>query len=102
MNERILELGVGGIFALMLLREIIPHIKNGRNGWKVQLKDLWEWHKPDPETGRFAWYERDQEVVRLIREVNENISAQTKILESVCRESFKTRTEIIAEIKKKS
>jgi len=74
--EAVSQYGVPAIVALMIIKEVFGFVKtrNGKGplrGFEVyhakQLSDLYNWHKPDPETGRFRWYERDDEIILALR-----------------------------------
>lgn len=73
MDNLLVELGVGGIFALLIIREVLPAIRR-RNG---NNKDC-----AFNEVCRM----RHDTLKGLIKSVNENISAQTVLLREICKE----------------
>ena len=98
MDSTFLQIGVGGIFSLMVIREVLTFVKEKKNGGEgllekisalisvmaIQQKDLHEWHKPDP-TGKQNWknaelaeaIDRNTEVIKelmkMLRGMNKNL-----------------------------
>ena len=57
MNDTWTQLGVGGIFCLLILRMVFDFVKDRRgNGGSLfsMLKDLHRWHAPD-DAGEQTW-----------------------------------------------
>ena len=78
---------MGGIITVLVLREVLPFIRrNGANGYQRHIKDLWRWHQPDPETGRFKWYARDDAIIKAIRESNQEVVKELYALRRVFEE----------------
>lgn len=87
------QVGVGGIFVLLALQQLKPYIINGKNGKssrivfgdgdKKILRDLHKWHAPDPETGRFRWYDRHDEMIAAVGKLGEKIDRQTDAVNSL-------------------
>jgi len=84
--ENFKEYGVVGILVLLILKEVFAFVKvrmgsgpTCPNACKfkafhaTQVEELHEWHKPDPETGRFSWYERDGEIIAAVARVGEDL-----------------------------
>jgi len=75
MEDKLMELGVGGIFALLVLQTVVPFIKR-KNGNNCSDQTMQVMHN---------------ELKTLIATVNDNISAQTGILRDLCREIRKIK-----------
>lgn len=66
MPDILLQLGVGGIFAILVLREVFGYLqrkeaKNGRTGsreWVWKLEKLYDWHNALDDEGVPIWYVR--------------------------------------------
>ena len=81
--ESINTYGVVGILVLLILRDVFAFVQTRRNGkkkschfherWGGNIEELHEWHKPDAETGRFRWYERDDEIIQSVVKIGEDI-----------------------------
>ena len=57
MNDTWTQLGVGGIFCILILRMVFEFVKDKRgNGGSVfsMVKDLHQWHAPD-DAGEQTW-----------------------------------------------
>lgn len=91
------EIGVGGIFALMVLREVLPALKskNGvsksshgvltredRDALMRQVSDLHDWHSERDEDGRMKWY-IPKSLERSIQELSKTIDGLTRILQKM-------------------
>ena len=105
------QIGVGGVFAVFILREVFNLLEKRKNGNTVpvskapiddafkktvydmakQVDDLWEWHKVTDEDGVKVWYVRAsleraiQEQSAALRELREAVSKQTQALERMNR-----------------
>lgn len=94
MDQSLMQYGIPGILALLILKEVFTFIKTRSNG-KIdysrqiidqikssnrQTYDLWEWHKPDPETNKFKWYGREDEIMRSFQKVGDNIVREIREL----------------------
>lgn len=75
MDDRILEIGVGAVVALMIIKEVLPHLR--RNGRHVEGKTC--------EYSQVCKLRHDA-LKMLINSVNDNISAQTCLLRDICKE----------------
>lgn len=93
METLLLQLGVGGIFAILILKTVFDFLtkkkdekKNGNgNGLStvkvaLQIKDLWDWHNISDEDGVKLWYFR-RSLEPAVHKLAENIESQTRILQ---------------------
>lgn len=78
------QLGVGGIFVILVLRMVFEFVKNRKNGngaphWAtamaLQVRDLHEWHAP--EGGEQTW--KNTHMLRLV-EANNALLAESHAL----------------------
>lgn len=87
MEALVTQLGVGGIFAILPVREAAGIIKsrNGKNGGKLagEVHQLHEWHKPDP-TGRQEW--KNPDMAQAIENLSKATVKQTEVLNTVVTE----------------
>ncbi len=73
------ELGVGGIFIVLVLREVFGFISR-RNGGNEQtfskkVHDLWVWHAPDAD-GEQTW--KGKQLYRVLTSLDDSIKENTK------------------------
>lgn len=99
------DIGAAGIFVILILRSVFEFVNRNKdkcqNGvacrfthyQQKQLDDLHLWHSPNPETGRFEWYDRSGNWTELLRTVNDSIVAQTATLRELCEEMRLLRDE---------
>lgn len=99
-SDILLHLGVGGIFAILIIREVLGFLlKNRRNGngggssattadqFKLlrhiddQVKDLHSWHDAKDEDQVFVWYVR-KSLERQIERLCTAVETMTKATES--------------------
>jgi len=98
MDNVITQLGVGGIFAILVLREVFNFLstrkKNGSEGrMKEQIAKLYEWHNMEDANGVKRWYNKstlDSNIATLSR----NIQEQTLILKQLSQELRDVREEV--------
>ena len=77
----ITQLGAGGVFAVILIREFFTMRRESRlDKISKEVEDLHEWHDSRDEDGVFKWYVRAS-LERSIDRLAENIDEQTKLLE---------------------
>jgi len=66
-SELLMQLGVGGIFTVLVLREVFAYLqrKEGKNGeppgsqkWKWKIDKLYDWHNALDDEGVPIWYVR--------------------------------------------
>lgn len=93
------DIGAAGIFVILVLRTVFDYVSK-RQGYVTfgtlqakQLDDLHAWHSPNPETGRFEWYDRSGNWTELLRTVQDSIVAQTATLRELCEEMRLLREE---------
>lgn len=105
MDARLLELGVGFIAAIMVIREVLGFLEKRKNGWggqsfimnehvndvkgtvsaiKDKVDDLHEWHNKTDADGIPLWYVR-RSLEESIRELGEKIYLQIEIQTEILR-----------------
>lgn len=98
----LVQLGVGGIFCVMVLRLVFDFLnkrKNGKNGVCLtselvkQIQDLWDWHAKTDEEGVKVWYVR-RSLEKAITRLAENTDTQTKVLSELVHEIRDMRRDI--------
>ncbi len=79
MNDTLLQLGVGGIFAVLVIRSVLDFLgKTGRTDplhtrIASQVDDLHKWHSPDSH-GRMDWkgnHETTQQLASIAADLRE-------------------------------
>lgn len=101
MDGMFTEVGVGGIFALLVLREVFNFVnkrKNHGNTQKIelayrQISDLWQWHNMSDAEGVKIWYVR-RSLEDAVVGLQESISEQTKVMQALVGEIKDTRRDI--------
>lgn len=95
----IMELGVGGIFAILVIREVLGFLRSRKNGGYPDRKiaeihnwieDLWNWHNVTDNDGVKIWYVR-RSLEDAIRKLSDNIDVQTKAFQEMVNEMKATR-----------
>ncbi len=105
MDARLLELGVGFIAAIMVIREVLGFLEKRKNGGggqslimnehvndvrgavsaiKDKVDDLHEWHNKTDQDGIPLWYVR-RSLEESIRELGEKIYLQIEIQTEILR-----------------
>ena len=108
MDDALLQLGVGGIFALMIIKEVFNFLSKRNGGSKANLddstisrkvskdlspkvdeslhilRDLHEWHSKTDEDGVKVWYVR-RSLERTIDDLSDAIKAQNELLQEQTR-----------------
>ncbi len=80
-----LQLGVGGIFALLVIDRVLQFISRKKNGVADlqevarQVNDLWVWHNKEDDEGVKIWYMRKSLETAIVR-LADNIEVQTELL----------------------
>ena len=107
MENSIVEIGVGGIFAILVLRQTFDFIqgfrnkKNGNGNFGSvevkQLDDLHKWHQPD-DTGVQEW--KNPRLADVITKLSDNIDDSTKVLQSIYNK-LEANTQKIEDIQQK-
>lgn len=122
-NELLLQVGVGGIFAMLLIREVLtflgPVLKNGRNGHtakgsacdadclrrvEAMLIDLYEWHNVRDPRGVLVWYAQfgNEELKDLLKTMTDNVGTQTEMLKELLRISQESQAQLAALSRRRS
>jgi len=110
-GDTILQLGVGGIFAMMLIKEVLGFLKpmlerkfgndEATDGKRpepacdteclrrveAQVNDLHEWHSVRDQRGVFVWYAHygNDELRLLLKTLTDHVVMQTDALKEVLR-----------------
>lgn len=106
MDTAFTQIGIGGIIALLVLREVFGFLR-GRNGsGKItsddlrrirkaleQIHDLWEWHNVSDADGVKLWYVR-RSLEESMDQLSKNISKQTEVLSEMLRSINENRSDI--------
>lgn len=78
-NSALLQLGVGGIFAILVIKQVLEFLKsrNGKtdapsrnyellNSVARETRELYDWHKPDPR-GEQTW--KNSQMLEAVRDM---------------------------------
>ncbi len=87
-NSGLLELSVGGIFALLIIKEVFVFVSkrngNGKNkehdllvNMIKKISDLWDWHSPDPD-GEQGW--KGKQLERIMVSLDQNVQENTSVV----------------------
>lgn len=102
----LMQLGVGGIFAMMVLRQVLDFLKSkevtgSKKGGCIfededrrRARELHQWHALTDSDGVKVWYVRkslDDAVLKL----SENVESQTEILRELMRLQNETNQELV-------
>lgn len=95
MDSIVIQLGVGGIFAVLTLKLVFDFL-NARNKPSLEsiqrevmetrkkTQDLWEWHNvSDPHTGLKSWY-TPRESQAIMTGVRREVGKQTDAIHELC------------------
>ncbi len=97
MENNLLELGMGGLVAILVIREVLGFIKTKRNDNREkeiteykkllhiiadEVKWLKDVHNQKDRDGVYAWYVR-QSLEEAVEKLGENIAMQTRVFESL-------------------
>ncbi|PIR17593.1 MAG: hypothetical protein COV46_03540 [Deltaproteobacteria bacterium CG11_big_fil_rev_8_21_14_0_20_49_13] len=102
MMNTVTELGVGGIFAVLVIREVLNFLRIRKNGGYPDRKfsemynwveDLWNWHNVTDNDGVKIWYVR-RSLEDAIRKLSDNIDVQTKAFQEMVNEMKATRRDL--------
>ena len=107
MAHSLTEMGIGGVFALMVLREVFsflkakranPEDKMGELDKKIdkilkQTDDLWQWHSVTDSDGVKLWYLKPS-LEKTIGSLADNIGRQTQVLQGMLNEIKDSKREI--------
>ncbi len=88
-----IEVGVGAIIAIMLLREVFGYLlkkksTEGMTNMEAQIDDLHKWHDISDENGVKKWYvprSMERSMDKLIEAVDRNTKVQEEVLREIKR-----------------
>lgn len=98
MENALMEVGVGGIFAILVIRMVLEFLSKRQSGHKTNgkfthedrdmLKDLWNWHNHNDADGVKVWYVRRSLEVAVNRLADgiENLERMTVVSTDVLKE----------------
>jgi hypothetical protein len=102
LDEGLTQVGIGGIIAMLILREVFGFLSKKRNGdpvgaelrhVKAMVKDLHGWHSVVDQDGVKIWYMR-RSFEDAIKALGDNIATQTELLRSLVSEFREIRVDI--------
>lgn len=93
MEQKILEVGVGGIVALLMVREVLTFVQKRKNGYannglgRVADEVHWlkEIHDQRDADGVPVWYVR-RSLEDAIRGLSDNVANQTELMREMVKE----------------
>lgn len=103
MNDTLVQLGVGGALALLIIERVLTLVFNFLKERKnkgvdlpllaQQVNELYQWHSVTDDDGVKRWYVR-RSLEEAIRELSANIRAQTEVLQELVLEQRDTRRDL--------
>lgn len=101
MDEQLLQVGAGGMFALFVLREVFSFLKERlrcQNNalfelMAKQIHELHEWHAVTDEDGVKIWYLR-RSLENAIEKLTSNLDLQTQLLRELVMSMKETRSDV--------
>lgn len=101
MENQLLQLGVGGLFAILVLREVFSFLKertrcqNNKPFEKMvkQIDELHQWHDVTDDDGVRVWYVR-RSLEGAIEKLTHTLDAQTLLLRELVLSLQETRKDI--------
>ncbi|MDX2073019.1 MAG: hypothetical protein SFX19_01485 [Alphaproteobacteria bacterium] len=101
MDEQLLQVGAGGMFALFVLREVFSFLKERlrtQNNTQLdimakQLQELHDWHAVTDEDGVKIWYLR-RSLENAIEKLTNNLDIQTQLLRELVLSMKETRQDM--------
>lgn len=85
-SSLVTQLGVGGIFVILVLRLVFDFINkqknNGTNKMVSQVSQLHKWHEPDQE-GEQSW--KNKQLIEVVKEIKNESLRGTKAIENNTR-----------------
>jgi hypothetical protein len=101
MDEQLLQLGAGGMFALFVLREVFSFLKERMRTQNNSLLDtiakevheMHEWHAVTDEDGVKIWYLR-RSLENAIVKLTNNLDIQTQLLRELVLSMKETRSDM--------
>ena len=106
MNDQFLQVGAGGLFALLVLREVFGFLKEKVraqsnlviDNMAKQIQELHEWHAVTDEDGVKIWYLR-RSLENAIEKLTSNLDIQTQLLREMVLILKDSRNEMDAVIR---
>jgi hypothetical protein len=101
MEDQLLQIGAGGLFALLVLREVFGFLKErARTQCNVTLDtmakevhEMHEWHAVTDEDGVKIWYLR-RSLENAIEKLTNNLDVQTQLLRELVISMKETRSDM--------
>lgn len=101
MDDQLLQVGAGGMFALFVLREVFSFLKERlrtQNNTLLdlmakQIHELHEWHAVTDEDGVKIWYLR-RSLENAIEKLTSNLDMQTQLLREMVISMKETRSDM--------
>lgn len=101
MDNEFLQIGAGGLFALLVLREVFGFLKErSRNQCNIMLDtmakevhEMHEWHSVTDEDGVKIWYLR-RSLENAIEKLTSNLDVQTQLLRELVLSMKETRSDM--------
>lgn len=101
MEQQLLQLGVGGLFAILVIREVFSFLKertrcqNNKQLERMahQIHELHQWHDVTDEDGVRVWYVR-RSLEQAIEKLTLTLDAQTQLLRELTMSLQETRRDI--------
>ncbi|MBY0355200.1 MAG: hypothetical protein K2Q12_05665 [Rickettsiales bacterium] len=106
MDDQFLQVGAGGLFALLVLREVFGFLKEKVraqsnlviDNMAKQIQELHEWHAVTDEDGVKIWYLR-RSLENAIEKLTSNLDIQTQLLREMVLILKDSRNEMDAVIR---
>ena len=101
MEDQLLQVGAGGIFALFVLREVFSFLKERMRSQSSsqmdliakEVHELHEWHAVTDEDGVKIWYLR-RSLENAIEKLTNNLDLQTQLLREMVLSMKETRSDM--------
>ena len=101
MEDQLLQVGAGGMFALFVLREVFSFLKErmrAQNNTLIdimarEVHELHEWHAVTDEDGVKIWYLR-RSLENAIEKLTNNLDLQTQLLRELVLSVKETRSDM--------
>ena len=89
--EELTQIGIGGIFAIMILKEVFSFLrnrngknnKNGYNPLQGNIKKLLDMHEKYDDEGMPVWY--NGSIKKSVDKLNENVEINTKAVKELTK-----------------
>lgn len=101
MEQQLLQLGVGGMFAILVIREVFSFLKERARCHQNkqmdvlahQIAELHQWHAVTDEDGVKVWYVR-RSLEQAIDKLTLTLDAQTQLLRELTTNMQETRRDV--------